>query len=211
MSLSIVVITQYDNIKNIYTLFENLKLQTVLPDKIYVYIISCPEKTKISIYDKDYPFLINIYTNQKLNVSDIDTKYISFMNAGDVPHIQRNEILKKIFCADHGCKAILHNYDNIFNIENMFRKQMKKIDFYKNGVKKIKSRKKDVFCFSKTKNESSDFIGNHLTIKKELLNDIVIHDNEYVCICILLSKNIYPHYIQQKLTAYINNISSLLD
>ena len=203
MSLSIVVITSYNEIQHVYTLFEYIKLQTLLPNKVFVYISSCPEKTKISIYEKDYPFPIDIYNDiyEMIHNDKIDTEIISFMNSNIIPHIQRNEIIKNIFDTDPECKAILHNYGNKFYANNMFDKFTKTINFYKNFIKKIKSRDKNIIFFQKTKNINGSFISNQLTIKKELLKDIVIHDGQYICVCNLIFKKIYPCYIHQKLAS----------
>ena len=106
----------------LFLLLDSIETQTVLPDKVCVSCsstVSFPSSRKYS-----FPLEI-VLTNEKRNAAQNrniamdrlrDMDYISFMDADDIMHPQRIEVLRNVF-EEQNCQMILHNYQNGTNTE----------------------------------------------------------------------------------------------
>lgn len=112
-------------------LFDSIENQTTLPDRVVVSCSSTPVDKELNIIKKySFPYLI-IYTPDYKNAASnrniavkhlLDMEYITFMDADDIMHPQRIELLLKTF-DETECDIILHNFS------------------YENNLKPIKSLK----------------------------------------------------------------------
>lgn len=122
-----VAIPCYDgHIQKLSLLLESIQAQTVIPDKV---VVSCSSTNHFEMSNK-YAFPLEVMiTSEKLNAAQnrnkaisklADMDYVTFMDADDVMHPQRIELLFKTI-EQHGCDIILHNYQTIpFNDEHVF-------------------------------------------------------------------------------------------
>lgn len=115
MSIGVAIPCYYGHIKNLINLLDSIEEQTVKPNKV---VISC-SSTKDKIETKLYSFSLEIIiTDEKKNAAQnrniaacklTDVDYITFIDADDIMHPQRIEILLKVF-KDTNCDIILHNF-----------------------------------------------------------------------------------------------------
>jgi len=105
----------------LFLLLDSIEAQTVQPDKVCV---SC-SSTEIFPPSRQYSFSLEIVLtkdkrnaaqNRNIAVSRMnDMDYITFIDADDIMHPQRIEILQNIFTG-HQCDMILHNYQDGTNM-----------------------------------------------------------------------------------------------
>jgi hypothetical protein len=128
LSIGIAIPAHYNHVIYLIPLFNLFKKQTIKPDKISVSISSCPNKFILNFNEKDYGFPIQINTtnekknqaeNRNIAASYLNTDIISFIDADDLPHIQRNEMILEIFESNKDCHAIVHNYENDQNKQDV--------------------------------------------------------------------------------------------
>lgn len=115
MKLGIAVPCYSGHIDKLWVLLDALNNQTLLPTKVVVSCSSTKSITAPTTYK--YELLIVVsqsYKNASQNrniavylLKDMD--YISFIDADDIPHYQRNETLAGVI-AIYGSDIILHNY-----------------------------------------------------------------------------------------------------
>lgn len=99
-------------------LFDSIENQTLLPNKV---VVSCsstnPHEELKNIKKYSFPYEI-IYTTENKNVSSnrniainnlLDMEYITFIDADDIMHPQRIEMIMRTFEETNG-DIILHNY-----------------------------------------------------------------------------------------------------
>jgi len=106
----------------LFLLLDSIEAQTVIPDKVCV---SCSSTASFPSSRK-YSFPLEIVlTNEKRNAAQNrniamdrlhEMDYISFMDADDIMHPQRIEVLRIVF-KNHNCQMILHNYQHGTNTE----------------------------------------------------------------------------------------------
>lgn len=123
MKIGVSVPCYYGHIPHLTNLLDSIENQTHRPDKV---VVSC-SSTKELFETKQYSFPLEIIITedhknaaQNRNIATAklnDMDYITFMDADDVMHPQRIEILIKAF-QETGCDIILHNFlmdDSEFN------------------------------------------------------------------------------------------------
>ena len=101
----------------LFLLLDSIEAQTLMPDKVCV---SC-SSTEIFPPSRKYSFPLEIVlTSEKRNAAQNrniamdrlrDMDYISFMDADDIMHPQRIEVLRNVF-EEQNCQMILHNYQH---------------------------------------------------------------------------------------------------
>jgi glycosyltransferase involved in cell wall biosynthesis len=101
----------------LFLLLDSIETQTLMPDKVCV---SC-SSTDVFPPSRKYSFPLEIVlTKEKHNAAQNrniamdrlrEMDYISFMDADDIMHPQRIEVLRNVF-EDHNCQMILHNYQH---------------------------------------------------------------------------------------------------
>lgn len=148
MKIGVAIPAYFGHINALFNLLDSIQNQTILPDKV---IVSC-SSSKDSDFEKmkQYTFSLKIITIEEkkcaaqnrniaaLQLSDVD--YITFIDADDIMHPQRIEILLKTFQEDNS-DIILHNYANYENIENKLIQKITENDICirKNSLKQCYS------------------------------------------------------------------------
>lgn len=120
-----VAISCYVNhLPELIELFDSIEIQTKLPDKV---VVSCssttPENELKNIKCYSFPYEI-IYTSEHKNAASnrniaisklLDMEYITFIDADDIMHPQRIELLLKTF-DETKCDIILHNFSYQYDL-----------------------------------------------------------------------------------------------
>jgi len=128
MKIGVAIPCYYGHINNLFFLLDSIDSQTIVPNKVAV---SCSSTDKLDIIKK-YNFELDIFvTNEKLNAAQnrnnaisklLDMDYVTFMDADDIMHPQRIEILLDTI-QKYDSDIILHNYQtNPVNEVNIFEK-----------------------------------------------------------------------------------------
>ena len=117
MKIGVAVPCYYGHIQRLYDLLDSIEKQTILPDKV---VVSTSSTSKFSL-NKTYSFPLEvIVTEDKQNASKNrniaasklnDMDYITFIDADDIMHPQRIEMLLYAF-KTYNSDIILHNYIN---------------------------------------------------------------------------------------------------
>ena len=115
MKIGVSIPCYYGHISHLTKLLDSIENQTRQPDKV---VVSC-SSTKELFETKQYSFPLEIIIteehknaaqNRNIATSQLnDMDYITFMDADDVMHPQRIEILLKAF-QETECDIILHNF-----------------------------------------------------------------------------------------------------
>jgi glycosyltransferase involved in cell wall biosynthesis len=128
MKIGVAIPCYFAHISQLINLLDSIENQTYRPDKV---VVSC-SSTKDLFETKQYNFLLQIITteetknaaqNRNIAASYLDDMdYITFIDADDIMHPQRIEILLKVF-QESNCDIIFHNFlmdDSKFDyIENI--------------------------------------------------------------------------------------------
>jgi glycosyltransferase involved in cell wall biosynthesis len=134
MKIGVAIPSYVGHVNSLFKLLDSIQNQTYTPDKV---VVSCSstKNTDFDLYTEkinEYTFLLEIVvTEDKKNAAQnrniaasklTDVDYITFIDADDIMHPQRIEILLKVF-QEHDCDIILHNYFLNVNFENnLFKK-----------------------------------------------------------------------------------------
>jgi glycosyltransferase involved in cell wall biosynthesis len=117
MSIGVAIPCYYGHISRLTNLLDSIENQTCKPNKV---VVSCSSTTnKFDTKEYSFPLKIIITEDKKnaaqnrniaaLILNDVD--YITFIDADDIMHPQRIEIILKAF-KETDCDIILHNYIN---------------------------------------------------------------------------------------------------
>ena len=115
MKIGVAIPCYYGHIPNLMYLLDSIDSQTRRPDKVVVSCSSTSEPINIKQYNFPLEIIItedhkNAAQNRNIAASKLnDMDYITFIDADDIMHPQRIEILLKVF-QETGCDIILHNY-----------------------------------------------------------------------------------------------------
>jgi glycosyltransferase involved in cell wall biosynthesis len=126
MKIGVAVPCYHGHINNLLSLLDSIDAQTILPNKVAV---SCSSTDKLDI-TKKYKFDLEIIIiNEKQNAAQnrnnassklADMDYVTFIDADDIMHPQKIEILLKTI-HNYDSDIILHNFQsNPYSHENMF-------------------------------------------------------------------------------------------
>jgi glycosyltransferase involved in cell wall biosynthesis len=124
MSIGVAIPCYYGHINNLTNLLDSIENQSVKPNKVVVSSSSTKELFETKKYSFPLEIIIteqhkNAAQNRNIAASRLnDMDYITFMDADDIMHPQRIEILLKVF-QDTDCDIVLHNY---FMNEQKFEK-----------------------------------------------------------------------------------------
>ena len=153
LSIGVAIPCYYGHILNLTDLLDSIENQTIKPDRVIVSSSSTKELFETKKYSFPLEVIIteehkNAAQNRNIAASRLnDMDYITFIDADDIMHPQRIEILLKIF-QKTDCDIILHNFlmnnsnlnhiDNIDNIDMRINELMqcssgciRHMDFYK--------------------------------------------------------------------------------
>jgi glycosyltransferase involved in cell wall biosynthesis len=114
MKLGVAIPCFYGHLNKLIELLDSIECQTILPSQV---VVSC-SSTNFEVY-KSYSFPLQIITTKEnknaaqnrniaaIHLSEMD--YITFIDADDIMHPQRIEILLHVIKL-HNSEIILHNY-----------------------------------------------------------------------------------------------------
>jgi hypothetical protein len=213
MTIGIAIPCYYGHIQNLTNLLDSIENQSVKPNKV---VVSC-SSTKELFETKKYSFPLEIIIteehknaaqNRNIAASRLnDMDYITFIDADDIMHPQRIEILLKVF-QDTDCDIILHNFlmndsnfNHIDNIDNIDIRINELMQCYSGCI-----RHKDFYRYNK-----SDLIHHSQSSIKKYIFDIIKYpeEQEYYskedcifCHRVFSIPNITNVYIANKLTFY---------
>jgi glycosyltransferase involved in cell wall biosynthesis len=115
MKIGVAIPCYYGHIQNLTNLLDSIENQTYKPDKV---VVSC-SSTKQLFETKEYTFPLDIIiTDEDKNAAENrniaanhlnNMDYITFIDADDIMHPQRIEILLNVFQGTD-CDIILHNF-----------------------------------------------------------------------------------------------------
>lgn len=128
MKIGVAIPSYIGHIHRLIELLDSIEKQTRLPDKV---VVSC-SSTREFVNNKTYSFPLQIIlTEERQNAAQnrniaasnlMDMDFVSFIDADDIMHPQRIEVLLKVF-NEYDCDIILHNYlidtGEFENIENI--------------------------------------------------------------------------------------------
>jgi hypothetical protein len=224
MKIGIAIPAYNGHIEPLFNLLDSIQKQTMVPDKV---VVSC-SSTKNSDFDNyfekiiNYTFDLEIITsedkkcaaeNRNIAASKLkDVDYISFIDADDIMHPQRTEILLKTF-QENDTDIILHNY---FNYENREHNEDNENDFIKNIETCIVRTNSLKQCYSgciahKIYYNSNDKIHHgHVSIKHDIFNKIQFPEEPefyrkedcVFCYRVFSLPNIKDAYIADELSYY---------
>ena len=115
MKIGVAIPCYYGHIENLYFLLDSIQSQTVLPNKVIV----SSSSTLFFENKKVYSFQLEvIISEEKKNAAEnrniaasrlLDMDYITFIDADDIMHPQRIEVLLEVI-KNYNSDIILHNY-----------------------------------------------------------------------------------------------------
>ena len=214
MSIGIAVPCYIGHIPRLFEFLDSVENQTLKPNKVFV---SCSSTEEFPFHKlKNYSFSLEIKIteeikndaeNRNIAISNLlDMDYITFMDADDIMHPQRTEILMKIF-KENGSDIILHNYKTGIFIE------FEKIDIENLNIRINEMKTHCSGCI-----EHCDFYryqheGIHhsqSSVKREILDKVKYQEgSEYFsindchfCFCVFELPNIQTAYIPNELSYY---------
>lgn len=214
VSLGIGIPVYYPHHIYINTLLETISKSSLLPTQVCLSISSCPSDDHVPIYH-DYPFPILIYQtkdpknsseNRNILAQMLETDIISFMDADDIPHIDRNKILMNCF-QDETIHAIVHDYMLTKNRNHPFI--YTPINYpivYKHYINTVKP-----YCVYAVNNDKHfDYHAGHITIRKSVFQkhqyiedwSLVAWKEDSIYTTQLVRDNIFITYIHEKLSLY---------
>ena len=217
MKLGIAIPCFIKHIPNLWILLEALNNQTRLPDKVVVScssteFIQIPSIYKFQLIICITPDYKNASQNRNIAISLLnDMDYISFIDADDIPHYQRNEIILQTI-ADNNSDIILHN----FMIENVnLHNQITSVNFKHNVLCRASSG-----CIMHIKYEDEcKFKIHHAqsTVRREICDKVLYNESaQYTgkedcvfCYSVFSLPNIKNSYIYNELSYYVSSGSNV--
>jgi glycosyltransferase involved in cell wall biosynthesis len=118
MSIGVAVPCYVGHIPRLFDFLDSVENQTLKPDKVFVSCSSTKEFPFNELKKYSFPLEIKI-TEEKKNAAEnrniaienlLDIDYVTFMDADDIMHPKRIEIIMQVF-NKNGCDIILHNYE----------------------------------------------------------------------------------------------------
>ncbi len=207
MSIGVAVPCYFGHISRLTSLLDSIENQTCKPNKV---VVSC-SSTKEEFAVKNYSFPLEIIvTEEKKNAAEnrniatsrlMNMDYLTFIDADDVMHPQRIEVLLKVF-KETNCDIILHN----FLLDKTEFTPIQNIDFRIDGLTRCGSG----CIMHKTGNQTLRIHHSQSSIKRQIF-DIVKYPEEQefyskedcvFCYRIFSLPNIKNAYIENELSYY---------
>ena len=206
MKIGVAVPCYIGHIPRLYELLDSIENQTVLPTKV---VVSCSSTSECPLI-KEYSFPLEIICcEHKMNPSQnrniassklLDMDYITFIDADDIFHSRKIEILLKVI-EDYGVDVLLHNYS---------RTHLEPIDniIVRNSLVKAPSG-----CITHSDCDDRIYRLHHseITVKRYILDKVSFPEEiEFLgredcvfCYRVFSLPNITHRYIQNELSLYI--------
>ena len=216
VSLGIGIPVYYPHHIYINSLLEIISKSSLLPTTVCLSISSCPSEDRVPIY-RDYPFHVIVYQtkdpknsseNRNIVADMLDTDIISFIDADDIPHIDRNKIIMNCF-QDPDIHAIVHDYMNTKNrIHPFIYTPIEYPTIYKHYIDTIRQDS----AYAVNKNKHYDYHCGHISIRKNIFKkhryiedwSLVAWTEDSVYTKQLVQDNIFITYIHEKLSLYFH-------
>jgi glycosyltransferase involved in cell wall biosynthesis len=220
MKIGVAIPCYIGHIDPLFKLLDSIQNQTVIPDKVVVSSSSTKKNDlELNCYFekvKQYTFFLEIITTEEKKnaaenrniaaskLSDLD--YITFIDADDIMHPQRIEILLKVF-QQHDSDIILHN----FFIDVTFEKELfKKIENNEIDIRFNSLRQNCSGCIEHINYVEEGIHHSQVSIKNEVFNKIQFPEEfEFnrkedciFCHRVFSLPNINNSYIANKLSYY---------
>jgi glycosyltransferase involved in cell wall biosynthesis len=115
MKIGVAIPCYYGHIDQLFILLDSIEKQTILPDKVVVSSSSTQSFENKKTYSFPLEIIVteekqNAARNRNVAVSKLqDMDYITFIDADDVMHPQRIEVLLEVFKKEDS-DIILHNF-----------------------------------------------------------------------------------------------------
>ena len=207
LTIGVVIPCYKPHIHLLKRLFDSIEGQTKKPDMV---IVSCSssEESDIPYKQEDYSFSFKIHThkerknqaqNRNYGAKLINTDIISFIDADDIMHPQRIEIIYNILNKHKSTKLLLHSFKynpNDFNFP-LYNSEIIPIEldpFYvcQWGSVQLKH------------NRHRDIHNAHSSIRKELIYDIQFNESEeaYRKEDTVFNADVIKKYPNNEITAY---------
>lgn len=218
MKIGIAVPCFIGHLNNLKLLLESIEKQTTLPDKVVVSCSSTPYNCTFFDGIKFNYELEIIYTeeiknaaqNRNIAISKLtNMDYITFIDADDIMHPQRIEVLLKVF-QETNCDIILHNFylNTKYNFNNI-----QNINFKVNSLKHCPSghiiHKNDEYNYVQHIHHSQSSVKKYLTdiIRYREEKEFIAREDSIFCYDIFNLNNINNAYIIDELSFYKSNNS----
>jgi glycosyltransferase involved in cell wall biosynthesis len=220
MKIGVAIPAYNGHIELLFILLDSIQNQTILPDKV---VVSCSssDDTDFNNYNeklKCYSFLLQIITNKEKksaaqnrntaasNLAEMD--YITFIDADDVMHPQRIEILLKVF-QENDSDIILHNFSEFTNDDQLFVKKFEdnEIVIRPNSLKQCYS---GCIAMKEHYNTNEKIHHGHVSIKQNIFNIVQFPEEPefyrkedcVFCYRVFSLPNIKDSYVANQLTYY---------
>lgn len=220
MKIGLAIPAYVGHIDSLFRLLDSIQNQSRIPDKVVVSCSSTKDREFDSHFEKinNYSFALKIITSEEKksaaqnrniagsNLTDVD--YITFIDADDIMHPQRIEILLTIF-QENDCDIILHNYyDNII-FENIYFEKIEsnQINVRINSLEQCYSGciKHKIYC-----NDNEKIHHGHVSLKQVIFNNVKFPEEPefyrkedcIFCYRVFSLPNIKNVYISNELTYY---------
>jgi glycosyltransferase involved in cell wall biosynthesis len=114
MKLGVAIPCFINHIEQCYALLESINQQTRIPDQV---VVSCSSSKSTDFIKREYKFPLIVITTEDKQIAAqnrnaaaklLDTDIIAFMDADDIMHPQRLEIIERAI--EGGADIVLHNY-----------------------------------------------------------------------------------------------------
>ena len=218
MKIGVAIPAYIGHVVNLFNLLDSIQNQTRIPDKV---VVSCSSTNKSDFepyFEKinQYTFLLEIIpieekknAAQNRNIASfrmMDMDYITFIDADDIMHPQRIEIILKVF-QEHQSDIILHNYF----IDIPFEKELfGSIDNNEIIVRTNSLRQHWSGCIEHINYINGGIHHSQVSIKKDIFNivqfpeEIEFNRKEDCIFChrVFSLPNIQNAYIANKLSFY---------
>ncbi len=179
------------HIDKLKILLKCIEDQTVLPAKV---VVSCSSSRleDLGINESDYCYLLQVITHeQKLNAaqnrncaaSHLDTDIISFFDADDIMHPQRNQCIIDGFNTHLDAVALLHGYiTNSATLDcemhNSFTEFYRDIFYIKDDIQVLPG---DPLLPRLFNNRNIELHSGHCSIKKSVFREIKWNETRHIC------------------------------
>jgi len=214
MKIGVAIPCYNGHINRLFMLLDSIEKQTILPDKVVVSTSSTKEFKNNNIYS--FPLEI-ILVEEKNNAAKnrnraasllTDMDFITFIDADDLMHPQRIEILLKVF-KEHDSDIILHNYfDNNCPTNDIFKNvEYKEIIVRVNSLRQHWSGciEHKIYC-----NDNEKIHHGHVSLKQAIFNNVKFPEEPefyrkedcIFCYRVFSLPNIKNVYISNELTYY---------
>jgi len=209
MKIGVAIPCYKGHIDKLFELLDSIEKQTRVPDKVVVSCSSTDDFTHFKEYNFPLEIVItsekkNAAQNRNIAISKLtNMDYITFIDADDIMHFQRIEILLKVF-QEYDSDIILHN----FLINNKIFEKIEEIQVSPNSL--IQCSSGCIIHKDNNKNLVYHIHHSQVTLKKHILEKITFpeetefnrREDSIFCHRVFNLENIKNAYIVNELSYY---------